>query len=270
MIGQRELVSHIKRQWELNRFPGFAIFVGPKGCGKKVMIRSISANTNLPLVEIPTTVDGVRELIENMLDSKYNSIYAIYDIDNLSQAGCNALLKVAEEPVEGSYIIATCENIENVPTTIRSRAVVYQFEEYTKDEKLDFCEQRGYEPSDFMLSICDTLGDIELLNKYNANEFKDFIDLVIGNISIVSGANAFKIADKICLKGEEGYDLKLFLKAFSNVCVDYMMDKDVNNCLKFSKAVEITGNKIIDLNVKSVNKQMLFDTWLLDIRSAWS
>lgn len=269
MIGQRALIFQVNKQLSANKFPGFSIFVGPRGCGKKTLIKKITKEHELPLVEIPTTVEGVRNLVELMTNTTGN-VYAIYDIDSLSQAGCNALLKVAEEPSANALIIATCENIENIPTTIRSRAVVYQFEEYSEEEKMDFCEQRGYPVSDFMLSVCDTLGDIELLNQYDIDAFKDFIDLVIGNIAIASGSNAFKIASKICLKGDEGYDFKLFLKAFSNVCVEYMMEKDVNNCLKFSKAVAITGNTIADLNIKSINKQMLFDTWLLDIRSAWA
>lgn len=268
MIGQTRLKEQIERQWETDKFPSFAIFVGPRGCGKRTMIKEIVKDNNLIFSEIPTTVDGVREL-QYLINRSSDVVYSINNIDSLSQAGCNALLKIAEEH-DDNTIIATCENIENVPTTIRSRAVVYQFDEYTQDELCDFCEERGYEVTDFVMSVCETPGDIEELNKYDIEEFRNFIFKVIENVASVSGANAFKIADKICIKSDEGYDLKLFLKAFSSICVDYMMDKDVNNSLKFAKAVAITGNILADLNIKSINKQMLFDTWLLDVRSAWS
>lgn len=270
MIGQDRLRSMIDTQLDNGKFPQFVILTGARGCGKRTLVNHIVIRQQFGYSHIPTTVDGIREMIEFIGKGGKNLLFGIYDIDNLSQAGCNALLKIAEEPPKDVYIIATCENIENVPTTIRSRAVVYQFDEYTESEMCDFCDERGYKVDDFTLSTCYTLGDIEILNKYDVEEFKNFIDLVINNIASVSGANAFKIADKVCLKGDEGYDLKLFLMAFSSACVDYMLNKDINNCLKFSKAVAITGNAIADLNVKAVNKQMLFDKWLLDIRSAWS
>ena len=268
MIGQRELIKQISRQWELGRFPQFAIFVGPRGCGKKELIKKIVRENDLMLTEVPTTVDGVRDLI-SFVSTVGNALCSIYNIDSLSEAGCNALLKVAEEPPKGTYIITTCENINNVPTTIRSRAVVYQFEEYTEDDKLDFCEERGYEATNFVFSISETLGDIEVLNSYDIQAFQDFVELVINNISSVSGANAFKIANRICIKGDEGYDLMLFLRAFKDTCLEYALKKDTN-CLKFSRAVTITGEILDELRDKSKNKQMLFDTWLLNVRSAWA
>ena len=108
----------------------------------------------------------------------------------------------------------------------------------------------------------------ELVRK---KDLEDFVDLVIDNIASVSGANAFKIGEKIDLKNDDPkkYNLELFLKAFSSKCVDYMMEHDPSNCLKFSKAVAITGNVIADLNIKALNRQMLFDKWLLDIRGEW-
>ena len=193
MIGQIRLQEQIERQWELDKFPSFAIFVGPKGCGKRTLIKKMVKAFDLIFSEISTTVDSVREL-QGMINQTSNVVYGIFDIDNLSQAGCNALLKIAEEPQDNT-IIATCENIENVPTTIRSRAVVYQFDEYTEDELCEFCEERDYEVTDFVMSVCQTPGDIEELNKYDIREFEEFVLKVIENVASVSGANAFKVSE---------------------------------------------------------------------------
>lgn len=271
MIGQRELVAQIDRQLEIGKFPQFVIFAGARGSGKKTLIREIVSKAHYIYTEFPTTVDGVRELISFINSGVEDIACVVPNIDTLSQAGCEAILKIAEEPPIGTILMATCEDIENVPTTIRSRAVVYLMEEYSEDDMIDFCDQRGYPINEFVLSVCDTLGDIELMQKYEVESFRKFIDLVINNIASVSGSNVFKIADRIALKSEDDnkYDLSLFLKAFSSVCVDYMLNKDPDNCLKFSNAVAITGNVIAEARVKGINKQMLFDKWVLDIRGAW-
>lgn len=265
MIGQVRLVTQIEHQLESGRFPQFAIFTGPKGCGKKKM----AYNFMRPLLWFANTVDDVREMTAKAYTYTEQLTFAFYDVDNMSQAAFNAMLKVVEEPPNSVRFLLTCENIENIPMTIRSRAVVYTFDPYSYEDKCDFCESNDLPLDEFVLDVAETPGDILTISKYEG--FRDYIDLVINNIASVSGANAFKIAEKIALKDTDAdkYDFKLFLKAFSSVCVDYMLDKNVDNCLKFSNAVAITGEAIADLNVRGVNKQMLFDKWLLDIRSAW-
>lgn len=265
MIGQVRLVTQIEHQLESGRFPQFSIFTGPKGCGKKKIVFKFFR----PMVVFDTTAEDIREMTTRAYEYNEPISFVIEDADNMSQAAFNAMLKVVEEPPNMVRFVLTCENIENIPTTIRSRAVVYTFDPYSYEDKCDFCESNDLPLDEFVLDVAETPGEILTISKYEG--FRDYIDLVINNIASVSGANAFKIAEKIALKDTDAdkYDFKLFLKAFSSVCVDYMLDKNVDNCLKFSNAVAITGEAIADLNVRGVNKQMLFDKWLLDIRSAW-
>lgn len=265
MIGQKRLREQISHQLELNRFPTFAIFVGPKGCGKKMLANELFK----PIVNVTMSADGIREMIQCAYTTSLEATYILADADNLSNAAYNAMLKVVEEPPMRSRFIVTCANIENIPDTIRSRAVVYQFDPYSFDELCEFCEHYHIEFTTFISGVAETPGDILTLTEYK--DLEDFVDLVIDNIASVSGANAFKIGEKIDLKNDDPkkYNLELFLKAFSSKCVDYMMEHDPSNCLKFSKAVAITGNVIADLNIKALNRQMLFDKWLLDIRGEW-
>ena len=41
------------------------------------------------------------------------------------------------------------------------------------------------------------------------------------------------------------------------------------NDLKYARAIAITGDSLSQLNIRGINKQMLFDTWLLSIREEW-
>ena len=85
------------------------------------------------------------------------------------------------------------------------------------------------------------------------------------NIAEVSLANAFKIPSKIALKEDaEGYDLRLFWKAFMKIC----LQDDVVYGIK-AEAVQITSKYLQKLKVKGINRQMLIDCWLMEIRELW-
>ena len=94
---------------------------------------------------------------------------------------------------------------------------------------------------------------------------------VVDNIALVQGSNAFKISDKINLSSDEDkYDLSLFWRAFIAECykriiANYMQ----NDRLMYCTGVKITSKYIRDLRKSGINKQFLFDNWLLDIREAW-
>ena len=265
MIGQTRLISQLKHQMETNKLPQFIIFTGSDGCGKHTIVEELFKS----FLCVGTSVDGVHEMIQKAYTYKEDVTFCIFDADNMSQAALNALLKLVEEPPTHVRVILTCENIENILSTIRSRAVVYQFDPYTYEDKCDFCDERNIVKDEFILDTAETPGDIEKLSKYEG--FMDFVDTVINNIASVSGSNAFKIAENIALKetDTDKYDFRLFLMVFSSRCIDLMLNKSPENCLKFSNAVAITGETIADLNIRGINKQMLFDNWLLKIRGIW-
>ena len=92
---------------------------------------------------------------------------------------------------------------------------------------------------------------------------------VVDNIARVSGANAFKISNKIALRDEtDKYDLRLFWKAFMTECFR-RAESNIDDILYNMSAIDITSSKLRDLRIKGVNKQMLFDMWLLSIRECW-
>ena len=100
-------------------------------------------------------------------------------------------------------------------------------------------------------------------------EFYDYVQLVVDNITEVGLANAFKIPSKVALKDDaDGYDLKLFWKAFASVMMEraveaYAKGDEINPYLS---SFSITNKCISSLRVKGINRQMLIDTWILEIR----
>jgi len=122
---------------------------------------------------------------------------------------------------------------------------------------------------EFALDTATTPGDINYLWSTNLPDFISYVNLVIDNIADVQDSNAFKIGNNIALKDEEDkYSLKLFWKAFNVLCVDRMKSGD--DPLKYARAIGITGEYAQQLNIRGINKQMLFDQWVVSIREDWA
>jgi len=272
MIGQKVLLDRIGGQVARKKFPRFSIFVGENGSGKKTLAKDTAQMLGAMSVSVGTNVDDIREITELAYKVTDTVVYIVADCDNMSSASANALLKVTEEPPQNAYFILTCENEENLLSTIRSRGVTYMLAPYTYDDKCDYldtCEKRPKETDvEFVLEVASNLGEIEQLLNMDINAFRDYVTLVIDNIAEVSDSNAFKIADKIAFKDEnDKYNLKLFWKAFNSICVDRM--REGKDPLMYARAIGVTGDYAQQLNIRGINKQMLFCSWVIAIREEW-
>ena len=266
MIGQTNLQGQILQLINDDTFPRFSIFVGPKGSGKKIFVREfvIHELTDGLYEECGIKVDDVRELIVDAYKIHSTAVYFIPDADNMSNAAKNALLKVTEEPPNNAYFIMTLEDENNALETIRSRGTVFHMDRYIPDEIFEYYweyaeSHKIANPNDAEIceALCETPGEVELLCNMKPMDFYDYVQLVVDNIAEVQLANAFKIADKIALKdGAEGYDLKLFWKAFMKVAFDTGKNNSIYSTSKYLQK----------LRTKGINRQMLFDSWVLEIR----
>lgn len=275
MIGQKLLINQLCNIMDEGKLPSFIIIVGAKGSGKKTLVREIIS----PVYDCAYLSDNKIESIRQMIDTVYkvrNKTFIIFDADNMSLSAKNALLKVIEECPNNNRFIMTLEDESNTLETIRSRAVIYHMDIYTVGEIQEYAESEfiiercDYDEIDIIRDLCETPGDVQTLDKMGIKEFYTYVQKVVDNIALVSGANAFKIADKISFKEDDGkYDLKMFWKAFSSVCIDKFKDVDKQVALMYAKWCIITGKYVSDLFVTGINKQMLFDNWVLAIRQVW-
>ena len=272
MIGQRVLVEKIGSQIEKGKFPRFSILIGEKGSGKKELAKEIGQMLGIVCVITGTSAEQVRYVIADSYKLDLPVLYIVADCDNMSNVAANALLKITEEPPKNAYFILTCENEDNLLSTIRSRGVTFMLEPYSYEEKCDFIDTQSNRPDDdtveFILDVSSNIGDIKSLLNMDIKAFKSYVDLVLENIAEVTDSNAFKIGDKIALKDDtDKYDLKLFWKAFCARCVDKMYEGE--DTLKYARAIGITGDYSQQLNIKGINKTMLFDNWVIDVREEW-
>lgn len=276
MIGQTKLLSRFTDLIEEDKLPRFIILVGQIGSGRKTISYEIGRLKKCTCVNCGVKVDEVREIIQMSYTVTSPTLYILSDADSMSLAAKNAMLKVMEEPPNNAYFILTLQDLNQTLDTIRSRGSIFHMDAYTPEEILEYAKLTGKKDNTFdaftteelgiVTDICETPFEVNTILKHGVIEFRDYVQLVIDNIAEVSGANSFKIADKIALKDEDDkYNLALFWKAFMKICSDRLE----NEPFKYASAIKITSKYFQELFITGINKQSTFDMWLLDIRSEW-
>lgn len=276
MIGQSSLISKIRQQVENEVYPRFSILVGQKGSGKKTLAKNIIPSmfdSSILYVLEDVKVDTIRDMINQSYKTVGRTIYIIPDADNMSAAAKNALLKVTEEPPYNAYFIMTMEDINNTLSTIRSRGTVFLMDNYSPEEIYKYAMEKyskqaePMEVKEIIIDLCETPGEVDTLFSNNVSEFYDYVLNVVDNISTCSGANSFKIADKIALKDsdESKYDLRLFWKAFMKECSNRLNSDPI----RFATGIKITSKYLQELKITGINRISTFDMWILDLRQEW-
>lgn len=270
MIGQTRLRQTFQALIDSDGFPAFCILTGPKGCGKKTMAKWIIEQLGTICYILPDIkIDTIRQMIETSYKAVNPTIYLIQDADGMSTAAKNSMLKITEEPPNNARFIMTLENADMTLDTIRSRATIYQLDNYSQDEIQEYAirsHKSSPQELDIIKEICDTPGNVDALYESSPIDFYNYVKKVVENIAEVEGANAFKIAERLALKQDsEGYDVKLFLRAFMAICVDRMTSEP----LRYATGTAITSKYMGQLGIRGVSKAMLIDSWILEIRKHW-
>lgn len=276
MIGQNIIQSTLDEYIMNNDLPGFMIIVGPRGSGKKTLVNDRFHGVYLR----DNKVESVREMIQQVY-TLYNTTFIMFDCDTMSFAAKNALLKVVEECPNNNRFIMTLSDKNSMPDTIKSRAQIFNMDMYNRDDLstyyVEYTESLGvkYDTQERIIAIdiCETPGEIQMLVQYGVTEFYKYVTQVVDHIALVSGANSFKIADRVALKdGDSGYDLKLFLTAFIRICLHKTSNPNITGekLREFAKAVFITSGYISKAALRGINKRGVMDMWILDIRKAWA
>jgi hypothetical protein len=212
-------------------------------------------------------VDMVRQVIDTAYLSDTKVMYCFADADNMRNEAKNAMLKITEEPPKNAYFCLTVQNDASLLDTIKSRAQVFQMQEYSKSEITKYAVDK-YDSArkgtlKIISDICSVPGDVDLINTYDIQEFINYVNLVIDNISEVEPANAFKSSKKLSLKNtDDGYDLALFFKCFIVLCLQ-------RNAPRYLRAIELTSQYLNDCYKVGINRQQLYDSWVFELRSVW-
>ncbi|MBQ6028163.1 MAG: DNA polymerase III subunit gamma/tau [Treponema sp.] len=158
LIGQEFVAATLKNSIQTGKIAHAYLFTGPRGCGKTSTARifakalncekgptptpcgecsackEITKGSSLDVIEIDgasnTSVNDVRQIIEEVQFPPNSSRYKIYIIDEvhmLTNNAFNAILKTIEEPPEYVVFIFATTELQKVPATIKSRCQQFNF-----------------------------------------------------------------------------------------------------------------------------------------------
>lgn len=243
----------------------FTLLTGPKGSGKRTISKWLAEELKIPLVEYGGSVDDIRDLIDNCFSSNNITLYYI-DGDSLTIQAQNALLKLAEEPPNRAYIIIGVSTLDVLLQTIRSRARSYAMDPYSYMELREYANKCGTD-SEYLDSMCYCSTNPGMINDFMNCDFDGLYKYtfkVMDNILKVSTGNAFKIINKISVKdGTDGYPVILFLELFRKLVAE---DRDLDTWVA-ARMVDFTTAALMDMRIKGANKSLIFDIWVLNIRT---
>jgi len=261
VVGQEPIVKTLKNQIKTGRIAHAYLFSGTRGTGKTSTARifakaincldpvdgnpcnrceiceGINKGTLLDFIEIDAAsnnrVENARDLIDTVSIPPSKAKYKVYIIDEvhmLSTHAFNALLKTLEEPPEYAIFILATTDPQKVPVTILSRCQRFNFKRIKNSdikERLKLIlNQLNIEAEEKVL---------DLISFYSDGALRDALSLLDQLISMIDGKLNYE--DVISILGLTSRDSIFKL-------VDMMIEKDVQNSLKFVENILLEGKDV--------------------------
>lgn len=280
MLGQAKLIAQIDDLIAKDKFPRFSIIIGEVGMEHEDVARYVANKMNCTLIELlDVKVDTIRNMISQAYKLHVQTVFSIPNADDMSINAKNAMLKVVEDAPNKAYFVMCLEDLSNTLATIHSRGIVFRMYHPTIDEIKDFARSLYADVNkinekeiELYGEICSTPGDVLYFTKHDITNFYNYAEWAADNIIKLDGAEVFKISDKLSLKDEEEkYDCRLFLKCLQKVFADRSKNPVSDVCVRYCncKLVVIIGHYLQDLRIKGVNRAMLIDMMILEMRKIW-
>ena len=270
IIGQKKLIQKIDRLIETDNLPRYIIIQGPTGSGKHLIADYISKKLNALLVPSEISVDAVREVIDISYELTEPTVYLWADVQKMSLAAKNAVLKVTEEPPQEAYFIMTVDSTSNILNTLVSRGYVLDILPYTIDDLLEFTNYKYPDMKDktknLIVDLSNNIGDVIKLANMDIERLNTIVDMLCNNIGKVNLANELKIPTFLKFKTDEKDDDKIdpvvFMKSVMIRFSEYMIE---SYNMFYADLINLTSKYMADMNSKSLNRAAVVDNWILQM-----
>jgi len=284
MIGQEIILER------LDKNNGPYIIIGPKGSGKtslgkEIILRSICDNKNGCRECNPCKIfisgnypdfhsisggkiDDVRELISKLsVKPYYHKHYVLLDnIDKMTIAAQNALLKTIEEPISPTLFVLTGTIQNNILKTILSRCFKLSPQLLNKVTILQKLEKKyPEEKKEFLRAVsdyaCGSLGCA-----FDMIERKKFYQMLKEDVQNIKEKNFFEMASRYSGK-EYNEETPIILNFFEKYLRDTMLEhvKENKDTTPLYKIIQDIEGYRLELN-NNINKNMMYQNLILQIQ----
>jgi len=212
IIGHQHIISYFEKALNQGQLSHAYLFSGPQHVGKstvaKWLVESLlevedegfweKPNPDLYLIKLPEgkkeiSIDQVRDLRAGMNQKpliETHKIVLIENIESMSIAAVNALLKTLEEPPGSSLIILTSSQVERIPKTIISRCQQVKFKRVPNGEMISKLNELKIKDAEALTALSAGRPGLALSWTEDSDSFRqlkestlEFINLVTGDIS---------------------------------------------------------------------------------------
>lgn len=228
IVSQEYVKAILKKQLETESVKHCYLFAGPSGTGKTTIARAFANAINRGKgqpIEIDAashnSVDNVRDIVEGAklrsIDSEYK-IYILDELQALSGAAFQAMLKTIEEPPEKTIFMFCTTNPEKIPTMIQNRVMRFNLTKIPTDkivERLEYvCDMEGFVDTggclDYIAKLAnggmrDALAYLEKVSDYSGNLVLDRVLDILGTYSY----GDFLDLTNALIDGKEGEVIKV-------------------------------------------------------------
>jgi DNA polymerase-3 subunit delta' len=160
IIGHENVKLQITNSLKKDRFHHAHIIVGEDGIGKSyiakfIALKVLGKERDIPYADMlcfkmdsnkkSIGIEDVRNIIMETNKKPFEGdkkVIIIHEMDKMTEAAQNTLLKTIEEPPQGVYILILCENIESILDTIKSRCEIYKLNRLGKTEITRFIDSK--------------------------------------------------------------------------------------------------------------------------------
>lgn len=235
IIGQENNKNFLNRAMERDRLSHAYLFTGEKGTGKTTMARIFSMgilctgskphpcgvclscrqikseNSNHPDLKWvePTgssiKIKTVREVTSDIVFEPYQGdmkVYVFDEIDKMTEAAQNALLKTLEEPPSHTVLIMTADNESGILSTVWSRSIILHFAPISMVEVMHAMEINNAEPDKVWAKVSGGVPGlaIELSKSDDAVKARELAFEIISNIREGDIVNIWSYVDILSAK----------------------------------------------------------------------
>lgn len=255
MVGQKNLLNKINI-FNLDTFPRSSLLIAEKGMGKHTLVQHIKENIlKIPLLDITKNISN--EIIDQIYRNPNPYIYLI-NLSDITEKEQNILLKFIEEPLNNSFIILLAENQNLVLETVFNRCVIFEFENYSKNELKTFVSDN--ENVDLMLSLINSPGKLLLTNTQNIKEILSTCEKIVTKLGQANYANVLSITNKINFKDSfDKFDFDVFMNSLNYFLFSTYLTTNDNRILKMYELTRDQRKLLID---KRLNKEIFFNNYI--------
>jgi DNA polymerase-3 subunit delta' len=221
-------------------------------------------------------VSQVRDIIER-LSRSFSSPYHICIIENVERmtiSASNALLKILEEPPNGTVFILTSEKANKLLPTLVSRTRNVRFSDISRQTLLHYLEgldepQLSVKQIETMLELSDgKMGRIfRFIHQSDyLEEYSKLYDSVLQCLKSEDIVTRFRFVEDLLKSQDVPRMLELFFQALSHIVRVMMREKVANNeawrVRDLYSSLERSRRLIYDTNV---NKRLLLENLMLSL-----